>query len=113
MSSGISVPVGVANVALAEAGLPGVYLLVAALRSALWVLDHPEVNALNLCGNPRGQAKQIRELIAPFEEKATTIIDASQVFSAPKGPGTFEQCAECAAYDPDALCPQCKCTPAE
>lgn len=28
------------------------------------------------------------------------------------GIASFEQCRECASFDPDALCPQCKCTPA-
>jgi hypothetical protein len=62
----VNVAVGVANVALVEAGLPRVDMLVAALNSTLWVLDHPDVNALNFAGNPRGLASRLRALIAPF-----------------------------------------------
>lgn len=78
--------IGVANVTLVEAGLPGIHVLLAALNSTLWVLEHPDVNALNLCGSPKEQAKHIRALVAEFcpnEERA--ICDASTVFQAPGG----------------------------
>ena len=37
--------------------------LTKALQSTLWVLEHPEVNAIKFCGNPRGLAKEIRQLL--------------------------------------------------
>ena len=37
--------------------------LFAALEETLWVLEHPEVNKINFCGNPRYVAFCIRALL--------------------------------------------------
>jgi ABC-type transport system involved in cytochrome c biogenesis ATPase subunit len=34
--------------------------LLAILSATLWVLEHPEVNAIRFCGNPRELAQRIR-----------------------------------------------------
>lgn len=34
--------------------------LLAILSATLWVLEHPEVNAIKFAGNPRGLAERIR-----------------------------------------------------
>jgi len=34
--------------------------LLAILAATLWVLEHPEVNAIKFAGNPRGLAERIR-----------------------------------------------------
>ena len=52
--------------------------LIHALELALPWLEHPEVNALPLCGSPRALAEHIRTLIP--EEK-----NAAQAFDFPTG----------------------------
>ena len=49
--------------------------LVCALRKALPWLEHPEVNALPLCGSPRGLADHIRTLLPPAEKAADQALD--------------------------------------
>lgn len=44
--------------------------LLDALRGTLWVLEHPEVNAIKFCGNPKRQAGAIRALIAEAEGRS-------------------------------------------
>ncbi len=48
--------------------------LIHALELALPWLEHPEVNALPLCGSPRALAEHIRTLI-PEEKKAAQAFD--------------------------------------
>ena len=38
--------------------------LLAIMSAALWVLEHPEVNAIKFCGNPRALALRIRQRMA-------------------------------------------------
>jgi hypothetical protein len=35
-----------------------------ALEATLWVLEHPEVNAINFCGSPRHLVLEVRALLA-------------------------------------------------
>lgn len=86
MSTQKDAAVGAANLALAEAGLPGVNVLLAALHSSLWVMDHPDVNAIKFCGNPKEQAKHFRALIAEFfPDGQRAVSDASAVFHTTTG----------------------------
>lgn len=38
--------------------------LLTMLSATLWVLEHPEVNAIKFCGNPRDLALRIRQRMA-------------------------------------------------
>lgn len=44
--------------------------LVGMLKATLWVLEHPEVNALNFCGSPRLLALKARNILSKHAEKA-------------------------------------------
>ena len=46
--------------------------LLGMLSAALWVLEHPEVNAIKFCGNPFYLAKSIRERVKIEETQGVT-----------------------------------------
>lgn len=43
------------------------------LSATLWVLEHPEVNAIKFAGNPRGLAERIRVRLEKIEPVWATI----------------------------------------
>lgn len=65
--------------------------LLAILSTTLWVLEHPEVNAIKFCGSPRELAQSIRRRLESIEVHMPNASDATEVFggclpTAPKEP---------------------------
>jgi hypothetical protein len=52
--------------------------LLAILSATLWVLEHPEVNAIRFAGNPGGLARRIRARLDCLKLEVPRVVEEAQ-----------------------------------